>query len=99
MKIHQNRTSTLLPDAGTTTAVALTRVAVGYGAVGEPCTYTSTLPGSRESPQSALGGTRVRVESREDTTTMQEYGKSDRLIVPRKPSNKAAGARAAAERA
>jgi hypothetical protein len=64
------------------------------------CTYGSYSHGSREIPPLALGMVQgPRCESGRSTTAMYGDGKSDRLIVAEKHSNKDCGAPQSAERA
>ena len=63
-----------------------------------PCTHGHSLRGNREIPhpprEMAPG---PRPEPRRDTRSANGCGKSDRFIVPRKPTNKDAGTPVAAE--
>ena len=100
MKTLKFQASTLLPIAGTIPAVAFSRVAVGPGAVGELMRvhkHSAREPGDPAfRPRGDVPGSALRTEK--GTSTMNGSGKSDRLVVPGKPPNKATGAPVAAER-
>ncbi len=98
MKSTKFRAPTLLPAAGAVLGTALPRAVFGPGAVVEPMRVLKHSARESGDPTIDPGdGLRVRVENREDTSTMHESGKSDSLIVPGKPPNKVAGALASAE--
>ncbi len=82
--------------------VALSRVTVGPGAVGEPMRvhkHSAREPGD---PVTDLGryqtdGSQVCIENRKGTTMTNGSGKSDRPVLPGKPPNKETGAPVSAE--